>query len=170
MSSETAPDRNFVSQQGLEPPALEHCRSLSAALRFQPRVVAPLILLATVLQSADAFLLLAALQWWSALVPALNPFDALYRSTLGRRDGAAVLPRARAPRRFSMALAGTFGLLTALAIHEGWTVATYSLEAFFLIAVTAVALGRLCFGSFFYYLIRGERRFAVATLPWGRGV
>jgi len=170
MSLDDRPDRNFVIQQGLEPPTPEACRPLSAALRFQPRLVAPLILLATIMQSAELFLGLAGLQWWSALLPALNPFDALYRASFGRRVGAPSLPQAKAPRRFSMAVAGTFGLLTALAVAQGWRIAAYSLEAFFLLAVTAVAWGKLCFGSFFYYLLRGEGRFALATLPWGRGV
>jgi hypothetical protein len=163
-------DRNFVVQQGLEPPAAATCRPLSAALRFQPRLIAPLILIATLTQSAGLFLLLACVQWWSALVPTLNPFDALYRVTVGRSSTAVPLPVARAPRRFSMGMAGTFALFTSLAIYRQWWPAAYTLEAFFVVAVTAVAWGRLCFGSFLYYLFRGQVKFAVQTLPWGQGV
>jgi hypothetical protein len=76
---------------------------------------------------------------------------------------------AASPRRFSMALAGAFAALTSLAIYQQWWIAAYLLEGFLLVAVTAVAVGRLCFGSFLYYLARGEKEFALRTLPWGRG-
>jgi hypothetical protein len=46
----------------------------------------------------------------------------------------------------------------------------YGLEAFLLLAVGALAVGRLCFGSFIYFLLRGHVRFAFRTLPWGGGV
>jgi hypothetical protein len=160
---------NFVLQQGLPAPTPATCRPLTAALVFQPRVVAPLIVAASLLQSAPFFLLLAGLQWWSALLPSLNPFDALYRLVSRWSPGAVPLPRAAPPRRFSMALAGAFAALTSLAIHQGWWVAAYTLEAFFVLAVTAVALGRFCFGSFLYFVLRGKGGFALRTLPWGRG-
>lgn len=161
--------RNFVQQQGLPAPSPATCRPLTAALVFQPRVVAPLILAASLLQSIPLFLLIAGLQWWSALFPALNPFDALYRFVSRWSPQAALLPVAAPPRRFSMVLAGVFAALTGLAIYQQWWIAAYILEGFLLIAVTAVALGRFCLGSFFYFLARGERDFALRTLPWGRG-
>jgi hypothetical protein len=170
LSQDDRYDRNFVLQQGLPAPSPGSCRPLSLALRFQPRLIAPLILLATIMQSAGLFLFLAGLQWWCALLPTLNPFDALYRALAQQHPSAVPLPLAPAPRRFAMALAGVFALLTSLCIHERWRLVSYALEAFFLVAVTAVAWGRLCFGSFLYLLFRGEARFALRTLPWGRGV
>jgi hypothetical protein len=128
------------------------------------------VLVGTLTQSGTLFLALAALLYWGVLLPSLNPFDALYRATFGRAPTAVPLPPSPVPRRFSMALAGTVALLTGLAIHHGWWPATYALEAFFLIAVIAVAWGRLCFGSFLYLVVRGHIRFALQTLPWGRGV
>ena len=162
--------RNFVLQQGLPALSPVTCRPLTAALVFQPRVVAPLIVAATLLQSAPFFFFLAVLQWWSALLPSLNPFDALYRLLSRWFPRAVSLPSAAPPRRFSMALAGAFAAFTSLAIHQGWLTIAYTLEGFLLVAVTAVALGRFCFGSFLYYLSHGEGDFAHRTLPWGRGV
>jgi Domain of unknown function (DUF4395) len=162
--------RNFVQQQGLPAPSPASCRPLTAALVFQPRVAAPLILAATLLQSAALFLFIAVLQYWSALLPSLNPFDALYRLMSRWSPRVVPLPSAAAPRRFSMALAGTFAVLTSLAIHQSWWIAAYALEGFLLVAVTAVAVGRLCFGSFLYHIARGKGDFALRTLPWGRGV
>ena len=57
-----------------------------------------------------------------------------------------------------------------LAILRGQWVAAYALEAFLLAALAALAFGRFCFGSFLYYLLRGQFAFAIRTLPWGRGV
>jgi hypothetical protein len=41
-------------------------------------------------------------------------------------------------------------------------------EAVFLAAALALALGGFCLGSFVYHLFRGNRRFALQTLPWAR--
>jgi hypothetical protein len=43
------------------------------------------------------------------------------------------------------------------------------LEGLFLVAVAALAFGRFCLGSFVYHVVRGQVRFAIDTLPWGRG-
>ena len=162
--------QNFVLQQGIEAPDPASCRPMAAALLFQPRLVAPVLLVATVLQNAPIFIFLAGLQWWNALVPALNPFDACYRLLTQGKPGAVPLPIAPPPRRFAMAMAGTFAGLTGLAMLQDWRIAAYVLQAFLVIAVTAVALGGLCLGSFLYHVFRGKGGFAVRTLPWGRGV
>jgi hypothetical protein len=163
-------DRNFLLQQGLPDPPPGSCQPLTHALLFQPRVVAGILLLSVLTQSVLAFLALACLLWWSAALPALNPFDVVYRFLARRHPGVPPLPRAPPPRRFAQALAGAFAALISLALTQGRPGLAYGLETFFLIAVVALAFGRLCFGSFVYFLLRGQFHFALRTLPWGRGV
>ena len=112
------------------------------------------------------FYVLCGILWWSALLPALNPFDAVYNSTLGRRAGAFQLTAAPTPRRTAQAMAGAFALTCGLLIHFGFYVAAYIVEGFFMVAVLALTLGGLCVGSFVYHLVRGKGSFARQTLPW----
>ena len=163
-------DRNFILQQGLPSESPVACSTLAGALLFQPRVIGVLVVVLTVLQYAPGFFSLAAVLWWSALVPPLNPFEAVYRALARRNPDAAALPMAAPPRRFAQAVAGTTAALIGLSIIRGQWVAAYALEAFLLLALAALAFGRFCFGSFFYYLLRGQFGFAIRTLPWGRGV
>lgn len=161
-------DRNFILQQGLEAPAGKDCHKLSSALLFQPRIIGPLVLLGILLQSPKVFLPLGAVLWWSALFPRLNPFDAFYNATLGARPGAARLQPALAPRRFSQGMAGTFGLAIGAALMGQAQTLAYVLQVFFLVAATAIGLGKFCLGSFIFHLIRGRAAFALRTLPWAR--
>ena len=161
--------RNFVVQQGLELPKLESCTLITSALLFQPRIVGLLLVSGTVFQSPKVFAVLAALLWWSALLPRLNPFDFVYNATLGRRAGAPTLGTAPAPRRFAQGMAATFATATAASMIAGLHVTAYVLQAFFLLAVGALVFGRFCLGSFAYHLARGRAAFAVGTLPWGPG-
>jgi hypothetical protein len=73
--------RNFILQQGLDSPVEESCPIRFSALMFQPRVVGSIVLLAVVLQSPTIFLILSGVLWWSALLPRLNPFDAVYNGS-----------------------------------------------------------------------------------------
>jgi len=162
-------DENFVLQQGLSAAAGPACIAQSSALMFQPRAVGVIVAAALILQSAPLFLALSVVLWWSALLPELNPFDALYRATLGRRPDAARLGPALPPRRFSQGMAGTFagaiGIL--LALHE--TTAAFVVEGFLIVALVALLSLRLCLGSFLFHLFAGRGQFAVRTLPWGPG-
>jgi len=162
-------ERNFILQQGLEAPPREACPLRFSALMFQPRVVGTIVLIALLLQSPAIFLALSAVLWWSALLPRWNPFDALYNRTLGARPGAAPLSAAPGPRRFSQGMAGTFALAIGVSLLSGWSVAAYVLEALMAGALGALILGRLCLGSFVFYVLRGKTEFAVRTLPWGSG-
>jgi Domain of unknown function (DUF4395) len=166
----TRADRNFVLQQGLPDPAPGTCRPLMAALTFQPRVVALMFLAAILTQRPVGFLALAGLLWWGAVLPARNAFDALYRLVTRGNPSAVLLPLAPPPRRFAQALAGTFAAVIGLALSQGWRGLAYGVEGAFLLAIGALAFARLCFGSFLYYLLRGQFRFALRTLPWGDGV
>jgi hypothetical protein len=158
--------RNFILQQGFEEPAPASCPLQYSSLLFQPRIVLIWVVAGTLFQSPAVFAALCAFLWWSALFPRLNPFDALYNGTFGRRPGAIRLGLAPAPRRVAQTMAGAFALATALLIHAGFSLAAYVVEAFFLAAVLALTIGGFCFGSFVYHLLSGHGRFARRTLPW----
>jgi hypothetical protein len=164
-----AAERNFVVQQGFVEPEPGGCVRLYGALMFQPRIVMGLVVVGIVSQWALWWAGLGALLWWSAALHRWNPFDALYNRTLGSRPGEARLTPAPAPRRFAQALAGSFSVGIAASLAAGLTGLAWGLEAFFLVAVAALAVGKLCFGSFLFHLLRGRAAFAVATLPWARG-
>ncbi len=94
--------RQFVRQQGFgdAPPA--SCAYQYSGLMFQPRLLAAIVLLAILLQSAAMCLVLAGILWWNVLVPQRNPFDALYNRTIAaprnlprspRHQRRAALPR-----------------------------------------------------------------------------
>lgn len=162
-------NRNFVMQQGLGEQAEGSCGRVASAHLFQPRVIGPIVLIATLLQSAGIFLTLSAVLWWCALVPRYNPFDAIYNATLGARPGAVHLGPAPAPRRFSQGMAACFALASGLLILAGAMGAALVVEIMYLIAAAAIGIGRFCLGSFIYYLVTGKGDFAVRTTPWGRG-
>jgi len=100
-------------------------------------------------------------------LPHLNPFDALYnRFVAGRRPAAP--GRGAGPRRFAQGMAGTFMLAIALALYFGWRALAWGLEAFLVVALGALILGRFCVGSYLYLLLTGQAAFASRTLPWAR--
>ena len=162
-------ERNFILQQGLTEPAAEACSMQYSALLFQPRIVGFVLLIGTILQSPIVFFVLAALLWWSGLLPRLNPFDAIYNATFARSSGMKLTP-APAPRRFAQCMAGSFALAIALALSGGWRTTAYVLEGVFIVAVAALALGGFCMGSFVFHVLRGRPGFAARTLPWAAGV
>ncbi len=158
--------RNFILQQGFEEPTPAVCPRQYAALHFQPRIVLLWIVIGILLQSPLVFYAVCTVLWWSALLPNLNPFDALYNSTFARRAGAFQLTPAPAPRRAAQAIAGAFALTCALLIRFGHFTAAYVVEGVFLAAVLALVLGAFCLGSFAYLLLRRKGAFARRTLPW----
>ncbi len=165
-STDSRVDRNFILQQGLNPPASGACRRVALANLYQARIVFLVVLIGTMFQSSGVFLALSAVLWWSALLPRWNPFDAIYNMTLGTREGAPRLGRAPAPRRFAQGTAGTFALTVALLLPAEANVAARVVEVIFLVSAAAIALGRFCLGSFLYHVLTGKGRFAVRTLPW----
>jgi hypothetical protein len=160
--------RNFILQQGFEEPAPAACPLQYSSLLFQPRIVFIWVVVGVLFQSPAVFAALCAVLWWSALFPRLNPFDALYNRTFGRRPGAIRLGLVPAPRRVAQTMAGAFALTTALLIYAGFSLGAYVVEAIFLAAVLALTIGGFCFGSFVYHLLCGHGRFARQTLPWTR--
>jgi len=158
--------RNFILQQGFEAPAPAVCPLQYSALLFQGRTVLLWIVAGILLQNPPIFYALCAVMWWSALLPKLNPFDAVYNSTFGRRAGAFRLTAAPPPRRTAQAIAGAFALACGLLIHLGLFITAYVVEGVFLAAVLALTLGAFCVGSAVYHLLRGKAAFVRRTLPW----
>jgi uncharacterized protein DUF4395 len=161
-------ERNFILQQGLPEPAATTCSTQYAALLFQPRLVAVWVVVATAAQSPRLFAGLGAVLWWSASVPRLNPFDALYNRTLARASGTTLGP-APAPRRFAQLLAGSCALAIGASLAAGAQAIALALEAFFVAAVGALVFGGLCLGSFLFHRLGGRGDFATRTMPWSRG-
>jgi hypothetical protein len=159
---------NFVKQQGFAAAADESYSKLFSALNFQPRVVGLVVLVGLIAQSAPIFLALSFLSWWSALLPRLNPFDAAYNALTGSSGVSARLETAPAPRRFSMGMAGTFMLGIGLSLLYGWGTAAIVLQAFLVVALVALLFGKLCLGSYIFYLLKGRVSFANSTLPWAK--
>jgi hypothetical protein len=157
--------RNFILQQGLCEPAAETCPLQYSALLFRPRLIGLWLVAAVILQAPLGFFALAAVLWWSALAPRLNPFDALYNWTLARRGGPT-LTAAPAPRRFAQALAGLFALAIGVSLTLDWRTIALVIEGFFIVAVGALAVGGFCLGSFVFHLVCGRADFAKRTLPW----
>jgi|WetSurMetagenome_2_1015567.scaffolds.fasta_scaffold530401_2 hypothetical protein len=162
-------DRNFILQQGYDSPAPASCMRLSSALRFQPRVVGLIAAAGTVSQSPSVYATLAALLGVSALWPRWNPFDFVYNHTLGRRAGAPALGPAPMPRRFAQGLAATFAIAIVACLASGHSMSAWVIQSVLLLAAAALIVGRFCFGSFVYHLVRGRLTFAIRTLPWRAG-
>ena len=157
--------RNFILQQGLGEPAAGTCPLQYSALLFQPRVIGLWLVVAIILQAPVLFFALAAILWWSALLPRLNPFDTLYNRILARQGDIRLTP-APGPRRFAQFLAGTFAAAIGLSHTLGWRMTALGIELFFVVAVGALVLGGFCFGSFVFHVLCGRAGFARRTLPW----
>jgi Domain of unknown function (DUF4395) len=165
----TNADVNFILQQGFEAPERAQAPRFASALLFQAKLIGLIAVAGALSRSPAVFAALAALLWWSALLPRLNPFDFAYNRTLGRRAGAPKLTPAPAPRRFSQVEAATISTAAAVTMAAGAWVAATVFQAILLLAVAALIFARFCFGSFTYHVLRGHARFALDTLPWKRG-
>jgi len=162
----SAAKKYFILQQGFENPTPDSCSLQYSALQFQPRVIMLWIIAGILFQTPSVFATLSAVLWWSALFPKLNPFDALYNRTSGKRPSGFRVSPAPPPRRTAQGMAGTFSIACALLIYFGFNVLAYVVEGIFLAAVMALTVGGFCLGSFVYHLFRGHGKFARQTLPW----
>lgn len=158
---------NFVRAQGFET-NIPACEYQYPALMWQPRMIGILTMLGVLLESGEYFIALAALLWWNALLPRLNPFDAIYDQFILKRKGHAAIGPAPAPRRFSQAVAGAFMLAIGLSLRFGSPALAWAFEIILLIFIAALVFGRFCAASFLYYHLAGKRAFANKTLPWVR--
>jgi hypothetical protein len=157
---------NFVRQQGFTDASPEACGYLYPALMWQPRVIGILVLVGLMLQAAPFFLVLAALLWWNVILPALNPFDAVYNRLVAKPNDVPPLPPAPAPRRFAQAEAGTVMLAIGLSLLYGLNLLACSLEGLVIASLGALIFGRFCQGSYLYWLFTGQSAVANRTLPW----
>jgi hypothetical protein len=76
------------------------------------------------------------------------------------------LTPAPAPRRFAQGMAAAFTAGAAAALLLGSPPAAWVLEAFLVIAFSALLFGKFCLGAWVFHLLRGEVAFANSTLPW----
>ena len=157
---------NFVRQQGFRDASPEACSFQYPALMWQPRVIGILVLVGIAFQSGPYFLALAALLWWNVILPAFNPFDALYNRLVAKPRGLPRLSPAPAPRRFAQGMAGTFMLAIGLSLLFEVSLLAYTLEGLLLAALGALIFGRFCLGSYLFLLFTGQSGFANRTLPW----
>jgi hypothetical protein len=160
---------NFIQQQGFRDATPAGCEIQYPALMFQPRLIGVIVAVGLILQAPALFLALSAVLWWNVLLPALNPFDALYNTLIAGPKGLPILTPAPGPRRFAQGMAATFMLGIGLSILWERPVAAGVLEGFLVVALVALVFGKFCLGSYIFHLIRGEAGFANRTLPWARG-
>lgn len=160
--------KNFMKQQGFPEEPADACDMHFAGLYFQPRIMFPLVLIATALQSGPMFLTLAAFLWWNVLVPRLNPFELFYNRFVAPRSGTGPLPPAPGPRRFAQGMAAVFQMAAGIALLFGQALPAYVFEAGLIVAFSMLLFGKFCLGAYVFHLLRGEIRFANQTLPWAR--
>lgn len=157
--------RNFILQQGLPEPDEQSLDRQYSALQFQPRSVGLVVLAGIILQSPAIFLALGVLLWWGGLVSRWNPFDLAYNFTVGRLPGAYYLNPAPAPRRFAGGMSGTFALVIGTLLLKDWILAAYIVETIFIVGIISSIFRKFCLPAFLYYVMRGNIKFAIGTLP-----
>ena len=140
----------FIRQLGVTTPNVDD--NLYSALMLQPRIIAVIVALGIVAQSPLLFLVLSVVLLWSALVPSLNPFDAIY-NFVARPRGVAPLDIAAAPRRFAMGMAGTVALTIGVALAVGASITAWVFQGLFAVAVIQVVFGDICGAANLYHLL-----------------
>ena len=166
MSSRTI--KNFMKQQGFAEEADSACDMHFSGLYFQPRIVGPLVVVGIFLQSPVFFFVISALLWWNVAFPKWNPFEVFYNRVLAAPRGRPTLDPAPPARTFAQAMAAAFLLGAGLSLQAGWVTSAYVLEAFLVIAFSALLFGKFCMGAYVYHVLRGRFAFANSTLPWAR--
>jgi len=159
---------HFMEQQGFERMEGSECERQFSALMFQPKAISLLVAIGLVTQYGWYFLALSALLWWNVLVPALNPFDAIYNAMIAKPRGYPALDPAPAPRRFSQGMAASFMLGIGVSLLAGTTMLAWILEGFLVVAMLSLLVGRFCLGAYVHHVVTGHLAFANRTLPWGR--
>lgn len=157
-----------MRQQGFAEEADLVCDMHFSGLYFQPRIVASLLVIAILLQNPIFFFVLSAILWWNVVVPKWNPFELVYNRMIAAPRGELRLTPAPAPRAFAQGMAVALMLLTGLALHSGWLVPAYILEALLVVAFGALLFGKFCLGAYIFHILRGKISFANGTLPWAR--
>ncbi len=127
------------------------------ALMLQPRLIGAIVAFGIVVQSPWLFLALSAVLLWSALVPARNPFDAIYNRAVAGRRTLPPLGEAPAPRRFAMGMAGTVALTIGVALLAGAVITAWVFEGLFAVALVQVIFGDVCGAANLYHLLQRSR-------------
>jgi hypothetical protein len=153
----------FIRQQGFSGETFSD--SLYRALMLQPQMIGALTIVGMLLQSAWVFLALAVVLWWSALVPARNPFDAIYNHLVSNRHGLLALTPALAPRRFAAAEAGTVACAAGIALLAGATTTAWIIQGVLIGGVISAVVFDFCIGAYTYEQLRrlSPRMSAVST-------
>ena len=142
----------FICQQGF---AVPHANPhLFSALMLQPRIIGALVVLGSILQSHELFLLLSAVLAWGTIVPKQNLFDAIYNYAVAFPRGFPPLDAAPAPRRFAQGCAAMLALAIGLALAAEATVMAWILEGVFVAAVTSAVVRRFCLPAHLYHVLR----------------
>ena len=166
MSSQTI--KNFMRQQGFVEEADSACDMHFSGLYFQPKIVGPLVVVGIFLQSRNLFFALSAILWWNVAFPKWNPFEIFYNRVLAVPRAKPALSPAPPARTFAQGMAAAFLLLAGISLNAGWMIPACVLEAFLVIAFSALLFGKFCLGAYVYHLLRGRFAFANSTLPWAR--
>lgn len=145
--------RSFVRGQGFVD--VDEASSIRwyKALMFQPKVIGVAVAAGIAIQRAEWFLALSAIFWWNALLPALNPFDALYNAMIASPPRHPRLEPAPAPRRFAQGMVATFVLMIGILLLQGWSTIAWIGEALIVVALLDLFLRRFCLGSAIFNLI-----------------
>ena len=146
-------EMQFIRQLGFATVGPDH--RLYVALMFQPRTIAGVLVLGLVLQSAWLFLALSAVLLWGTVVPTRNLFDAAYNRLIAYPRGLLLIPIAPAPRRFAQAMAATVAMVIGAALLSDSAVTAWVFEGLFVIATTAVVVGRNCAAASLYLRLTG---------------
>lgn len=157
---------NFIRQQGLKEASAQSCDLAYPALMWQPRAIFVLSVLGLLFESGWYFVALGAILGWNALVPRLNPFDAIYNRLVLKRRGLPPVGPARAPRRFSQGMAGAFMFVIGIALLRGNAAFAWTVQGILFLALALLVFGRFCLGSYLFHLFTGQRHYANRTLPW----
>jgi len=154
--------RSFVRGQGFLDVNEESSAGWYKALIFQPKVIGFLIVAGIAIQRPEWFLALSAILWWSALLRALNPFDALYNAMIAAPLKTPHLEPAPAPRRFAQGMVATFLLAIGISLLQGWSMIAWIGEALIVVALLDLFLRRFCLGSTVFNLIHRSDTSAAA--------
>ena len=65
-------------------------------------------------------------------------------------------------------MAASFMLGIGVTLLVGWTVAAYIIEAFLVVALSALVFAKFCLGSYLFYLVTGQAQYANQTVPWAK--
>lgn len=142
---------DFIREQGF---TTAHCDdALYSALMFQPRAIGGVLALSVIFQNAWVFLALAAVLWWSTVVPSHNPFNWLFNLVMTSRGRNAILLETPPPRRFAQGMAGTVALTIGLALVAGAPRVAWAFEGLFAAAAMSPIVRRVCIPAYLYQLV-----------------